>query len=100
MSGPHQLLNEAVREVPAEHVRHEEGWLLQGPADAGRARAVMGACGMPWPHRPPVVTETQNLPNTAVQPLLRQSMTFLTMVTSGLLKETSVETAKTTSLSK
>lgn len=36
----------------------------------------------------------------AAQPLLRQSMTFLTLVTSGLLKETSVETAKTTSLSK
>lgn len=35
----------------------------------------------------------------AAQPLLRQSVTFLTLVTSGLLKETSVETAKTTSLS-
>lgn len=63
VSGPHQLLNEAVREVPAQHVRHEEGWLLQGPADPGEARAVMEARGTPWPIDYPV-TQTYILNET------------------------------------
>lgn len=63
VSGPHQLLNEAVREVPAQHVRHEEGRLLQGPADPGEARTVMEARGTPWPIDYPV-TQTYILNET------------------------------------
>lgn len=32
VSGSHQFLNEAIREIPTQHIRHQEGRLLHGPA--------------------------------------------------------------------
>lgn len=76
VSGPHQLLNEAVREVPAEHVRHEEGWLLQGPADNKKSKGCEGsmcsAMATQAAHRHQNIKPTKH----AAQPLLRQSMTL------------------------
>lgn len=63
VSGSHQFLNEAIREVPTEHVRHQEGRLLHGPADPREARTAMSRR---------LTTVSQNTGNARQQQLPRQ----------------------------